>query len=114
MGSRGGRAVLHQQHDRAGGNRAEEDPRRLWHRRGRLHAGMYVSARAAASLFSFVRMLIRALATAAAFLEFHAPHAAWLHPQGRGPTGEDTLLTSGEVYNNYARMSVWYKSPGTA
>ena len=54
------------------------------------------------------------LATAAAFLEFHAPHAAWLHPQGRGPTGEDTLLTSGEVYNNYARMSVWYKSPGTA
>ena len=59
-------------------------------------------------------MLICALATAAAFLEFHAPHAAWLHPQGRGPTGEDTLLASGEVYNNYARMSVWYKSPGTA
>ena len=75
---------------------------------------MYVFARAATSLCPLARMLICAPATAAAFLEFHAPHAAWLHPQGRGPTGEDTLLTSGEVYNNYARMSVWYKSPGTA
>ncbi|KAH9885801.1 galactose mutarotase-like protein [Cubamyces lactineus] len=45
----------------------------------------------------------------AAFLEFHAPLAAWIHPQTRGPTGEDTLLASGEVYNNFVRMDVWYR-----
>ncbi|KAI0822568.1 galactose mutarotase-like protein [Trametes gibbosa] len=43
----------------------------------------------------------------AAFLEFHAPLAAWIHSQTRGPTGEDTLLASGEVYNNYVRLDVW-------
>ena len=47
---------------------------------------------------------------AAAFLEFHAPLAAWLHPlESRGPTGDDTLLASGEVYNNFMRLDVWYK-----
>ena len=49
--------------------------------------------------------------SAAAFLEFHAPLAAWIHPGTRGPTGEDTLLASGEVYNNSTRMDVWYKTP---
>ena len=114
MGSRGGRAVLHQQHDRAGGNRAEEDPWRLWRRRRRLHAGMYVSARAAASLCPLSRMLICTPATAAAFLEFHAPLAAWIHPGVRGPSGDDTLLASGQVYNNFVRMDVWYKAPSAA
>ncbi|OSC97712.1 galactose mutarotase-like protein [Trametes coccinea BRFM310] len=45
----------------------------------------------------------------AAFLEFHAPLAAWIHPQTRGPLGEDMLLASGEVYNNFVRMDVWYR-----
>ncbi|EIW57180.1 galactose mutarotase-like protein [Trametes versicolor FP-101664 SS1] len=49
----------------------------------------------------------------AAFLEFHAPLAAWIHPQTRGPTGEDSLLASGEVYNNFVRLDVWYRE-GTA
>ncbi|PIL35328.1 hypothetical protein GSI_02053 [Ganoderma sinense ZZ0214-1] len=48
----------------------------------------------------------------AAFLEFHAPLAAWIHPQSRGPLGEDTLLASGEVYNNFVRLDVWYKGQG--
>lgn len=47
--------------------------------------------------------------TAAAFLEFHAPLAAWIHPSARGPSGEDTLLASGEVYNNFVRLDVWYR-----
>ncbi|KAH9921180.1 galactose mutarotase-like protein [Epithele typhae] len=49
----------------------------------------------------------------AAFLEFHAPLAAWMNPATRGPTGEgeDTLLASGELYNNFTRMDVWYKAP---
>ena len=51
---------------------------------------------------------------AAAFLEFHAPLAAWIHSETRGPTGEDTLLASGELYNNSTRMDVWYKSHGHA
>ncbi|KAI0760986.1 galactose mutarotase-like protein [Trametes elegans] len=45
----------------------------------------------------------------AAFLEFHAPLAAWIHPRARGPSGEDTLLASGEVYNNFVRLDVWYR-----
>ncbi|KAH9916188.1 galactose mutarotase-like protein [Amylocystis lapponica] len=51
-------------------------------------------------------------AGSAAFLEFHEPLAAWLHPETRGPSGSDTLLASGEVYNNVVRMDVWYRSPG--
>ena len=48
--------------------------------------------------------------TAAAFVEFHAPLAAGLHLlESRGPTGDGTLLASGEVYNNFGRMDVWYK-----
>ncbi|TFK83746.1 galactose mutarotase-like protein [Polyporus arcularius HHB13444] len=49
----------------------------------------------------------------AAFLEFHAPLAAWIHPGVRGSSGEDTLLASGQVYNNFVRMDVWYKAPST-
>ncbi|EED80127.1 predicted protein [Postia placenta Mad-698-R] len=37
----------------------------------------------------------------AAFLEFHEPLAAWLHPATVGRTGNDTLLAPDEVYNNY-------------
>ncbi|KAI0950664.1 hypothetical protein AcW1_007914 [Taiwanofungus camphoratus] len=50
-------------------------------------------------------------AGSAAFLEFHEPLAAWLHPETRGVSGSDTLLASGEVYNNFVRMDVWYRSP---
>ncbi|KAI0635548.1 galactose mutarotase-like protein [Trametes polyzona] len=49
----------------------------------------------------------------AAFLEFHAPLSGWIHPQTRGPLGDDTLLASGEVYNNFVRLDVWYRE-GTA
>ncbi|KZT00930.1 galactose mutarotase-like protein [Laetiporus sulphureus 93-53] len=47
----------------------------------------------------------------AAFLEFHEPLAAWLFPGTQGPSANDTLLASGEVYNNFVRMDVWYRSP---
>ncbi|KAI0693410.1 galactose mutarotase-like protein [Cytidiella melzeri] len=47
----------------------------------------------------------------AAFLEFHEPLAAWLHPATLGSSGDDTLLTSGEVYNNFVRLDVLYKAP---
>ncbi|GBE88173.1 galactose mutarotase-like protein [Sparassis latifolia] len=50
-------------------------------------------------------------AGSAAFLEFHEPLAAWLHPETQGSSGSDTLLASGEIYNNFVRMDVWYKSP---
>ncbi|KZT67902.1 galactose mutarotase-like protein, partial [Daedalea quercina L-15889] len=46
----------------------------------------------------------------AAFLEFHEPLAAWLNPGTIGASGSDTLLASGEVYNNYVRMDVLYRS----
>lgn len=49
---------------------------------------------------------------AAAFLEFHEPLGAWLHPKTQGISKDDTLLASGEVYNNFVRMDVWFKSPG--
>lgn len=52
----------------------------------------------------------RCLCLAAAFLEFHEPLAAWLHPATQGPSGDDTILASGEVYNNFVRMDVIYKS----
>ena len=48
----------------------------------------------------------------AAFLEFHEPLAAFLHPETVGPSKNDTLLASGEVYNNWVRMDVWYRSDG--
>ncbi|KAI0790063.1 galactose mutarotase-like domain-containing protein [Abortiporus biennis] len=47
----------------------------------------------------------------AAFLEFHEPLAAWQNPSTLGPSGDDTLLASGEIYNNYVRMDVWFKPP---
>jgi len=50
-------------------------------------------------------------AGSAAFLEFHEPLAAWLHPDTQGPEANDTLLASGEVYNNFVRMDVWLKTP---
>ena len=61
--------------------------------------------------FSFFFFLV----AAAAFLEFHEPLAAWLHPSTQGLSKDDTLLASGEIYNNYVRMDVWSKSTiGTA
>ncbi|EPT05454.1 hypothetical protein FOMPIDRAFT_1155225 [Fomitopsis schrenkii] len=50
----------------------------------------------------------------AAFLELHEPLAAWLHPGTVGASGNDTLLASGEVYNNYVRMDVLYRSTEAA
>lgn len=47
----------------------------------------------------------------AAFLEFHEPYPAFLHP-GISPSGYDTLLTSGEIYNNYVKFDVAFKSQG--
>ena len=47
----------------------------------------------------------------AAFLEFHEPLASWLHPATLGASKDDTLLVSGEVYNNYTKMDVFYKTP---
>ena len=47
----------------------------------------------------------------AAFLEFHAPLAAFLHPALKAASlDEDTLLASGEVYNNFVRADVWVKA----
>ncbi|EPQ52513.1 galactose mutarotase-like protein [Gloeophyllum trabeum ATCC 11539] len=47
----------------------------------------------------------------AAFLEFHAPLAAWLHPE-TVRDGFDTLLAgNGEVYNNWVKADIYYKTP---
>jgi len=43
----------------------------------------------------------------AVFLEFHHPLAAFLYPENAD--GEDTLLTSDELYHNYVRCDVTYK-----
>ena len=56
-------------------------------------------------------MLFKFYPAAAAFLEFHEPLAAWLHPETLGASKDDTLLVSGEVYNNYVKMEVLYRSP---
>ncbi|KAJ7067434.1 galactose mutarotase-like domain-containing protein [Mycena amicta] len=48
-------------------------------------------------------------AGSAAFLEFHDPLAAFLDPANKD--GEDTLLTSDEVYHNYVRCDVRFKRP---
>ncbi|KAI0073160.1 galactose mutarotase-like protein [Panus rudis PR-1116 ss-1] len=47
----------------------------------------------------------------AAFLEFHEPLAAWLHPSST-KNENDTLLASGEVYNNWVRADVWFRNGG--
>ncbi|EMD31497.1 hypothetical protein CERSUDRAFT_127368 [Gelatoporia subvermispora B] len=69
-----------------------------------------------------------AFPSAAAFLEFHAPLAAWLHPSTRpaavraasgetniagagAPDDDDTLLAPGELYHNVVRTDVWFRSP---
>jgi len=44
-----------------------------------------------------------------AFLEFHEPLAAWLHPETA--VSGDTLLTSDELYNNFVRVDVLFKQP---
>ncbi|KAI0044026.1 galactose mutarotase-like protein [Auriscalpium vulgare] len=44
-----------------------------------------------------------------AFLEFHEPIATFLHPS-TNPSGNDTLLAQGEIYNNFVRVDVLYKS----
>ncbi|EIM91577.1 galactose mutarotase-like protein [Stereum hirsutum FP-91666 SS1] len=46
----------------------------------------------------------------AAFLEFHEPIASFVHPS-TNPSGYDTILGPGEIYNNFVRMDVLYKSP---
>ena len=48
------------------------------------------------------------LAGAGAFLEFHEPLAAFLNP-ATSLSGNDTLLASGELYNNFTKMDVYYK-----
>ncbi|TRM64525.1 galactose mutarotase-like domain-containing protein [Schizophyllum amplum] len=46
----------------------------------------------------------------AVFLEFHHPLASFLIPENKD-TELDTLLTTGEVYNNYVRCDVSYTVP---
>ncbi|KAH8112722.1 galactose mutarotase-like protein [Phellopilus nigrolimitatus] len=50
-------------------------------------------------------------AGAAAFLEFHEPLAAWLNP-ATSLSANDTLLSSGELYNNFVKVDVTYTNPG--
>jgi aldose 1-epimerase len=50
-------------------------------------------------------------AGAATFLEFHAPHAAYLHPfrqsdDEKALLGDDTLLTSNELYHHWIRVDM--------
>jgi aldose 1-epimerase len=45
------------------------------------------------------------LTSAAAFLEFHEPLAAFLFPQLQR-NQDDTLLTSDEVYHNFVKVNV--------
>ncbi|KAF8591161.1 galactose mutarotase-like protein [Ramaria rubella] len=47
-----------------------------------------------------------------AFLEFHEPLAAWLHPETA--VSGDTLLTADELYNNFVRVDVMFKQPPRA
>lgn len=35
------------------------------------------------------------------------PLAAWLHPWGKD--GNDTLLTSDSIYNNFTKMNIYFK-----
>lgn len=49
------------------------------------------------------------LITGAAFLEFHEPLAAWLNPE-TALSGNDTLLASGELYNNFVKVDVTYRN----
>ncbi|KAG1870753.1 galactose mutarotase-like domain-containing protein [Suillus subalutaceus] len=45
----------------------------------------------------------------AAFLEFHEPLSAFLHPEAT-PNSTDTLLTSNEIYNNFVRADIFMDS----
>lgn len=45
----------------------------------------------------------------AAFLEFHEPLSAFLHPEAT-PNSTDTLLTSNEIYNNFVRADIFVDS----
>ena len=45
---------------------------------------------------------------AAAFLEFHEPLAAWMNA-ATSLFDNDTLLASGEVYNNITKLDVLYR-----
>ncbi|KAI0090921.1 galactose mutarotase-like protein [Irpex rosettiformis] len=49
-------------------------------------------------------------AGSAAFLEFHEPLAGWMNPGTRGVSGDDTVLGQGEVYNNFVRVDVLYRT----
>jgi len=48
----------------------------------------------------------------AVFLEFHAPHSAFIHKYGESSTegqlGDDTILTSDELYNHWVRIDMWH------
>ena len=44
----------------------------------------------------------------AVFLEFHEPHAAWLHPWG-AEEEDSTILGSGEMYHNFTKVVFTYK-----
>lgn len=57
-----------------------------------------------------LNLVLRPVTSGAAFLEFHEPLATFLHPETVGPSDNDTLLASGEVYNNWVRMDVWYRN----
>jgi len=48
----------------------------------------------------------------AAFFEFHEPLAAFLNPE-TSLSGNDTLLTSEELYNNWVLVDVKYRKPKT-
>jgi len=49
----------------------------------------------------------------AAFLEFHEPHAAFLHPEivAKSITKDNTLLADGELYHNYVKMDLKITTP---
>lgn len=57
------------------------------------------------------RTLLTAPRAACAFLEFHEPLAAWMNPATLGASKDDTLLASGELYNNYTKTDVYYHTP---
>lgn len=47
----------------------------------------------------------------AAFLEFHAPHSAFLtkfNDGGAALPDEDTILTKDEVYNHWVKLDIYY------
>ena len=52
--------------------------------------------------------------SSAVFLEFHEPLESFAQKATLGASKDDTLLASGEVYNNYCKLEVFYKTPTQA